>query len=90
MPVVFTELCPYITFIYQQFSGVHGAIRSPLHAILSLLRPLDSKSPSPSLLTCPQLAESAYRLVYTLALNNQTSEPILRFLRYSKDNLGTI
>jgi hypothetical protein len=61
--------------------GVLGAVRSPLHVILSFLRPTDSKLPSPALMTCPHLAESAFRLIYSLTLNNQTSEPILRFLR---------
>jgi hypothetical protein len=61
--------------------GVLGTVRSPLHAVVALLRPTDAKLPAPALMASPQLAEAAFRLIYTLALNNQTSEPILRFLR---------
>jgi len=67
--------------------GVSGAIRTPFHAILSFLRPLPAAQPSPAVLRAPAAAEAAYRVIYVLAANPQTSGPTLRYLRSSEDFL---
>ena len=69
--------------------GVFGSIRTPFHAILSFLRPAGPKQPSPTLFNAPHLCESAYKLIYHLAANHQTSEPSLRYLRSTEDFLST-
>ncbi len=69
--------------------GVMGAIRTPLHAALSLLHPIDAKTSSSALRTAPQLCEAAYKLIYHLCANGQTSEPTLRYLRSSEEFLAT-
>ena len=67
--------------------GVLGAIRTPLHAVLGILRPeAGGGNPAASLTSRPKLCEAAYRLLYVLAANPQTSEPTLRYLRCVSDN----
>ncbi len=69
--------------------GVLGSIRTPFHAILSFLRPVSPRMPSPAIQRAPQLCEAAYRLIYHLCANVRTSEPTLRYLRSSEDFLTT-
>jgi nuclear pore complex protein Nup205 len=68
--------------------GMAGAIRTPFHAILSFLRP-GMGQPSTTMTTSPQLCETAFKLIYCLGANHQTSEPTLRYLRSTEDFLGT-
>lgn len=68
--------------------GIMGAIRTPFHALLALLRPTSNKSFSPNLVTCPHLCEKAFHLIYMLSSDNQTYEPTLRYLRSSEDFLS--
>ena len=56
-------------------------VRTPLHAVLSLLAPSEPGVPTPNLATNPQLVTASYRLIFTLISNPITSEPTLRYLR---------
>ncbi len=69
--------------------GVLGSIRTPFHAILSFLKPVSPRVPSPAIQRSPHLCEASYRLVYYLSANVQTSEVTLRYLRSSEDFLTT-
>jgi nuclear pore complex protein Nup205 len=69
--------------------GVLGAVRSPFHAILSLLRPTASGETSPSFERTPNLVVASMKLIYSLCSNLATSEVTLRFLRSSEDFLCT-
>eukprot|EP00095_Tigriopus_kingsejongensis_P011855 maker-scaffold180_size281610-snap-gene-0.27 protein:Tk11855 transcript:maker-scaffold180_size281610-snap-gene-0.27-mRNA-1 annotation:"nuclear pore complex protein nup205" len=69
--------------------GINGAIRTPFHAVLTILRPTSNKSISPNLVSCPHLCEKAFHLIYQLASDFQTYEPILRYLRSSEDFLSS-
>lgn len=67
---------------FQQ-PGVRGQPRSCLHSVIGrlnsfLIHPSDSS---------PTLVELYYKIIYALAYNTRTSEPVLRFLRSSGDFL---
>merc|ERR1719450_1761725 len=67
-----------------QLESAHIAgIRTPLHAILSLLSPAEYGTPTMTLQTSPHLVTACYRLLFTLISSPVTSEPVLRFLRSS-------
>ncbi|CAK8694467.1 unnamed protein product [Clavelina lepadiformis] len=66
-----------------QDPGVMGASRSCLHSVLSIL---SGQSTQPAaIVETPKLAEVCYQLIYRLAYNTETSEPVLRYLRSSHD-----
>ena len=67
-----------------QAQGVLGAVRSPFHAILSLLRPVNGEL-SPAFERQPNLAVASTKLIYSLCSNMATFEVTLRFLRSSED-----
>lgn len=67
---------------FQQ-PGVRGQPRSCLHSVIGrlnnfLIHPSESS---------PALVELYYKIIYALAYNTRTSEPVLRFLRSSGDFL---
>ena len=67
-----------------QLESPHIAgIRTPLHAILSLLSPAEHGTPTTTLASCPHLVTASYRLLFTLISSPVTSEPVLRYLRSS-------
>ena len=67
-----------------QLESPHIAgIRTPLHAILSLLSPAEHGTPTTTLASCPHLVTASYRLLFTLISSAVTSEPVLRYLRSS-------
>ena len=71
-----------------QPQGVLGAVRSPFHAILALLRPIQgSVELPPAFAKMPNLVVASMKLIYTLCANIMTSEVTLRFLRSSEDFL---
>jgi nuclear pore complex protein Nup205 len=72
-----------------QAPGVLGAVRTPLHALIAVLRPSAPTHPSLAFFRTPQLCEAAYRLLYYLAAHPTTSEPTLRYLRSNEDFLCT-
>ena len=67
-----------------QPQGVLGAVRSPFHAILSLLRPVNGEQ-SPAFERQPNLVIASTKLIYSLCSNMATFEVTLRFLRSSED-----
>lgn len=69
-----------------QSAAVCG-IRTPLHAILMLLEPLEPGVPAALVSSAPVLATALYKLLYTLVSTPDTSEPTLRFLRSAYDFL---
>lgn len=69
-----------------QSPGVTG-VRTPLHALLTLLAPAAPGVPPPAATTAPSLLTAAYQLVFTLVSSPTTSEPVLRYLRSSSDFL---
>jgi len=69
-----------------QSPGVTG-VRTPLHALLTLLAPAAPGVPPPTAASAPSLLTAAYQLVFTLVSSPTTSEPVLRFLRSSSDFL---
>ena len=62
-------------------------VRTPLHALLSLLASPQPGLPPPASFSAPSLLTAAYRLVFTLVSTPATSEPALRYLRSSSDLL---
>ncbi|KAL4232887.1 hypothetical protein ACF0H5_007574 [Mactra antiquata] len=71
-----------------QDEGVLGSPKTCLHSILTLLSRGVATGTEPQCLTdTPKLAELAYRLIYMLAANKDTSLPTLRYLRTSHDFL---
>ena len=60
-----------------------SGLRTPLHAILSLLAPPEHGSPTPLLSSSPHLVTACHRLLFTLISSPVSSEPCLRFLRSS-------
>ena len=67
-----------------QLESPHIAgIRTPLHAILSLLSPAEHGTPTTTLASCPHLVTASYRLLFTMISSPVTSEPVLRYLRSS-------
>ena len=72
-----------------QPQGVLGAVRSPFHAILALLRPIQGGEVAPAFTKMPNLVVASMKLIYTLCANIMTSEVTLRFLRSSEDFLCT-
>ena len=67
-----------------QPQGVLGAVRSPFHAILSLLRPNNGEL-STAFERQPNLVVASTKLIYNLCSNMATFEVTLRFLRSSED-----
>nr|XP_022290304.1 nuclear pore complex protein Nup205-like [Crassostrea virginica] len=71
-----------------QDPGILGSPKTCLHAVLSLLeRGVGSHSGPSCLRDTPRLAELAYKLIYLLAANKETSTPTLRYLRTTRDFL---
>ena len=68
----------------MQPQGVLGAVRSPFHAILSLLRPNNGEL-STAFERQPNLVVASTKLIYNLCSNMATFEVTLRFLRSSED-----
>ena len=60
-----------------------AGIRTPLHAILSMLAPSEPGIPTSCLASSPHLVTACYKLIYTLVSSPVTSEPVLRYLRSS-------
>ena len=70
-----------------------SGLRTPLHAILSLLAPAEHGSPTPLLASSPHLVTACHRLLFTLISSPVSSEPCLRFLRsssYLPSQLATV
>jgi len=63
-------------------------VRTPLHAILSLLDPAELGQPTPILTRSPHLVTAAFRLLFTLVYHPLTSDMVLRYLRSSSDFLA--
>ncbi len=72
-----------------QPQGVLGAVRSPFHAILGLLRPSSNGEMAPAFERTPNLAVASLKLIYHLCSNMATSEVTLRFLRSTENFLCT-
>ena len=69
-------------------SGVLGAPKTCLHAVLDILnKGVDSHHGPACVTETPKLTELAYQLIYHLCANKGTSMPILRYLRTSHDFL---
>ena len=71
-----------------QPQGVLGAVRSPFHAILALLRPIQNEV-APAFTKTPNIVVASMKLIYTLCSNVATSEVTLRFLRSAEEFLCT-
>ena len=70
------------------FTGVLGASKTCLHAVLDLLNRGVDTHHGPSCVTeTPKFAELAYQLIYSLCANKDTAIPTLRYLRTSHDFL---
>ncbi|XP_056015581.1 nuclear pore complex protein Nup205-like isoform X3 [Ostrea edulis] len=71
-----------------QDPGILGAPKTCLHAVLSLLeKGVGTHSGPTCLRDTPRLSELAYKLIYLLAANRETSTPTLRYLRTTRDFL---
>ncbi|XP_061177614.1 nuclear pore complex protein Nup205-like isoform X2 [Saccostrea echinata] len=71
-----------------QDPGILGSPKTCLHAVLSLLeRGVGTHSGPTCLRDTPRLSELAYKLIYLLAANRETSTPTLRYLRTTRDFL---
>ncbi|XP_002740701.1 nuclear pore complex protein Nup205 [Saccoglossus kowalevskii] len=69
-----------------QEPGVLGSPRSCLHAVLSLVnRGVESRTGPTCVYNTPRFAELAYKLIYALCVNKDTSNPTMRFLRATHD-----
>ena len=60
-----------------------AGIRTPLHALLSLLTPSEPGVPTSNMRSSPHLVTACYKLLYTLVSSPVSSEPVLRYLRSS-------
>ena len=68
--------------------GVRGSPRTCLHSLLALLDKEVGTPLGPAALRhTPRLAGLAYRLVYVLCANKDTSSPTMRYLRSAHDFL---
>lgn len=73
---------------FQFVTGVLGASKTCLHAVLDILNRGVDTHHGPSCLTeTPKFAELAYQLIYSLCANKDTATPTLRYLRTSHDFL---
>ena len=63
-------------------SGILGSARTCLHAVMSALcRGVDTRQGPSCVRSAPEFAELAYRLIYVLCGDRETSDPVLRYLR---------
>ena len=77
-----------LTEIFQFVTGVLGASKTCLHAVLDILNRGVDTHHGPSCVTeTPKFAELAYQLIYSLCANKDTATPTLRYLRTSHDFL---
>ena len=77
----------FIRCIYSG-TGVLGASKTCLHAVLDILNREVDTHRGPSCVTdAPKFTELAYQLVYNLCANKDTAIPTLRYLRTSHDFL---
>lgn len=73
---------------YFVISGVLGASKTCLHAILDILnKGLESPNGPLCVTETPKFTELAYQLIYQLCANKDTCMPTLRYLRTSHDFL---
>lgn len=80
----------FVTNLKHEFLllGILGAPKTCLHAVLSLLeKGVGTHSGPTCLRDTPRLSELAYKLIYLLAANRETSTPTLRYLRTTRDFL---
>lgn len=74
--------------MYCCLTGVLGASKTCLHAVLDVLNRGVDTHHGPSCVTeTPKFTELAYQLVYSLCANKDTATPTLRYLRTSHDFL---
>jgi len=71
-----------LVWTYVPWSGILGSARTCLHAVMSsLCRGVDTHQGPSCVRSAPQFAELAYRLIYILCADHETSSPVLRYLR---------
>ena len=83
------KCCFFLIFLLFP-TGILGSPKTCLHSLLGLLcKGIGTPGDCPQCLTdTPKLAEQAYKLIYILAANKDTSLPTLRYLRTSHDFLN--
>jgi len=71
-----------VVWLCVVWSGILGSARTCLHAVMGALSiGIDTRQGPSCVHRAPEFAELAYRLIYVLCADRETSAPVLRYLR---------